>query len=291
MPFFATLQDVFNNLIQPWIFMSISLRHLPSTIRSLVASGDYRTIFWPPALIDALFGNFWATVGPVAKSFAQERVVPLLEGRVTGGRIMDEVVGEPVRGVVLEIGAGSGMWADVFAKFVDTPDAVSGPRRRARQSLAHATGITKIYGVEPHPVSAAALRRRVKEAGLGDIYEVVPVGIESLADPDAWAGDRIEPGSVDCIVSVLCLCSIPEPEKNIRRLYELLKPGGRWYAYEHVKAERGGWPIRFYQRESKCSRPSPKILVANVACRIHKPPVAVVRRLVSSLSHDGKESA
>lgn len=80
------------------------------------------------------------------------------------------------------------------------------------------------------------------------MYEIVPVGIESIADPSKWDG-KIEDGSVDCIVSVLCLCGIPEPEKNIKALYKSLKKGGRWYVYEHVKLKNNVW-LGLYQRKS-----------------------------------------
>ena len=155
-------------------------------------------------------------------------------------------MGKPVNGVVLEIGAGSGMWADVFAK-VNTSGGDEGEARRRKGA---APGLTRVYGIEPNPTSAAALRRRVKDVGLEGTYEVVPVGIEQMNDPTAWAG-RIEPGSVDCIVTILCLCSIPEPEKNIKLLYDCLKKGGRWYVYEHVQVDvrRGGYLLRLYQRE------------------------------------------
>lgn len=248
MPSLATLQDLFARLMFPWLFMYISLKHLPSTVRSLIAARDYRTLFYPPAFSDALFGNFWASVELDVKENAEMRVVPLLEGRVSGGVIHDKVVSEPISGIVLEVGAGSGMWVSDLAKFVGS-SASSGARRRTRQSIASAGGITKIYGVEPNLTSAAALRRRVQVEGIEDVYEVVPVGIESLGDAKAWAGPLITPGSVDSIFTVMCLCSIPEPEENIQRLYELLKPGGKWYVYEHVKATRGGWPLIAYQRE------------------------------------------
>jgi hypothetical protein len=49
---------------------------------------------------------------------------------------------------------------------------------------------------------------------------------------------------------VMCLCSIPEPRRNMAQLYGYLKPGGRWYVYEHVKCFREqGWGMRLYQGE------------------------------------------
>lgn len=65
-------------------------------------------------------------------------------------------------------------------------------------------------------------------------YDVLPYGIEDL---EGRSG--IQQGSVDCILTLQCLYSIPEPEKNIGLLYGYLKPGGRWYVYEHVRAEEG----------------------------------------------------
>ncbi|PNP43346.1 hypothetical protein TGAMA5MH_04803 [Trichoderma gamsii] len=242
----ATFWDAFIHLIGPWQFMSISFRHIPATIRGLIRDKDYGALLSIARFEEALFGTFWATIGPNVKLNAEQRVIPLLEGRIKAGVVHDEVVSTPVYGTVIEVGAGSGMYADVFARFLENADSA-----HDNESLRHrkTTGghITKMYGVEPNPISAKALGQRVKDLGMDDIYHVVPVGIEYVDDPSAWDG-KIEPGSVDCIVSILCLCSIPEPEKNIKLLYNLLKPGGRWYAYEHVKVWRGGPLLSLYQR-------------------------------------------
>ncbi|KAL2204183.1 S-adenosyl-L-methionine-dependent methyltransferase [Sarocladium strictum] len=230
MSILQTLNEAFWMLLDPWLFMSLSARHIPSTIAILISHQAFSTLFSPSGFSEALFGNFWATFGPRVKENAEARVIPLLEGRVSHGMVHEERVNLPVGGVVMEVGAGSGMWADVFKKI----DADQGT-------------ISKIYGIEPNPQSYTALRQRVKDIGLADVYEVVPVGIEDITDKTAWDGN-IEKGSVDCIVGILCLCSIPDQEENIRHLYELLKPGGRWYVYEHVKATRGGLFMRIYQR-------------------------------------------
>lgn len=239
----STLKDVFDYITGPWIFMSMTLRFLPRTVTQLISARDFRTLLSPSAFGDVWFGNFWGFMGPQVKEGAERRVLPLLEGRVRNGHVTDEVVGIPVQGTVLEVGAGTGMWADVFAKVDTTGQNVDKGDLKRRRG-----GLVKVYGIEPNLQSAAALRQRVKDVGLEGTYEVVPVGIESLNDPTAWSG-RIEPGSVDCIVTILCLCSIPEPEKNIRLLYDCLKKGGRWYAYEHVKLEHGAIFMRLYQRK------------------------------------------
>jgi hypothetical protein len=105
--------------------------------------------------------------------------------------------------------------------------------------------ITKIYGIEPNPTVHPLLRQQITASNLTDTYEILPLGIEDLA-----ASGRVPPSSVDCIVTVMCLCSIPEPRHNMAQLYGYLKPAGRWYAYEHVKCFREqGWGMRAYQGE------------------------------------------
>lgn len=272
MALLSTLQDLVVHLVEPWLLMAVSLRHVPQTVRALLSEGQPAALLSPAAFSEALFGHFWATVGPDVRRASEEHVVPLLEGRVANGRVHPSVVAVPVHGTVVEIGAGSGMWVDVFARIragegPPPPDRDDDDGLRSRARRDRAVPITNIYGVEPNPRSAAALRRRVRQVGLDDVYHVVPVGIESVSDPLAWAG-RIPPGSVDCIVGVLCLCSIPNPEDNIRRLHGLLKPGGRWYVYEHVKATRGGPLLRLYQREQ--TRP-PSYLCATNCCLTTRP--------------------
>ncbi|KAF9901005.1 hypothetical protein EC991_006621 [Linnemannia zychae] len=231
-----------DSLIKPWIFMWLSLSHIPATIKALVAAKDYGTLFSFSGFREALFGTLWATVGPIIKADNEERITALLEGRIKGGCVHDKVVSTPVYGTVIEIGAGSGMWADVLARFSSNVNDAGGLHNRKNNGH----GITKIYGIEPNLISAEALRKRVNEVGLQDIYHVIPVGIESINGPSAL-DYKIEPGSVDCIVGITCLCSIPEPEKNIKLLYKLLKPGGHWFVDEHVRVSRDYPLLRFYQ--------------------------------------------
>lgn len=236
-------------MIGPWMFISVSVSHFPQAFYSIIASGQYWKLFVPSAFLDVSFGKFWATVAPSIREDFGERVVPVLEGRVKDGKIVEEPVYEPVSGVVMEVGAGNGNWSDVFASFIDGKASGgddTGPAGNLRKRKTGAGGITKIYGVEPNEISAAALKKRVAELGMSDVYEVVPVGIEKVTDPTAWDGE-IPEGSLDCIVCICCLCSIPDQEKNIKYLYKLLKPGGRWYFHEHVRATRGGILLRLYQ--------------------------------------------
>ncbi|KHN96600.1 phospholipid methyltransferase [Metarhizium album ARSEF 1941] len=253
----AHIQQLFEYLVEPWLIIASSISHIPSTISGLVSSGDYGKLLSPSAFGRELFGNLWVTLGPETKANAEPVIVPLLEGKVSGAKVHDHVVSTPVHGTVLEVGAGSGMWADVLARVRENASFGTGEmgglrsRRAESGTGAGRGGITKIYGIEPNPISAAALRKRVREVGLGDVYEVVPVGVEDVTSSTAWEG-TIEPGSVDCIVGIRCMCSIPDPRENIERLYKLLKPGGTWYVFEHVKTTRGFPIMPLYQRFVNC---------------------------------------
>lgn len=240
-----TLTEVTMALLEPWQFMLVSCSYLPSTIRHLYNTSGLLSIFSWDKLQSAWFSKFWAWAGPRIREANGPRITALLEGRVTGGQLVDEVVGEPISGVVLDIGPGLGYWVDLYAR-ADVPISDSGDSLRQRAGKGE--GITKVYGVEPNLQSHSGLRQRVQAAGLDAVYEILPVGIEDIAKETV-----VKKGSVDAIVSVLCLCSIPEPEKNIKELHSYLKPSGRWYLYEHVTV-KNHWPMKLYQSKSS-SRP------------------------------------
>ncbi|OAA58941.1 methyltransferase [Niveomyces insectorum RCEF 264] len=256
-------------LLDPWLFMASSALYLPSTIFHLIRRRQWSTLFRWHRLRSAWFGNFWVHVGPQVREGGETVVIPLLQGRVRHGRVLEDgekkKTSPPLSGTVVEVGAGSGLWVSVFRELgcsmkpssssssssssFSSSSSKSGSGgssksgSRQRKSSASTSGvITKIYGVEPNAAVHDSLREHVAAAGLQGVYEIVPTGIEDLA-----ATGKIAKGSVDCIVSILCLCGIPEPEHNIHQLYGYLKPGGRMYVYEHVRCTRH-WTIALYQR-------------------------------------------
>ncbi|KAI0179338.1 S-adenosyl-L-methionine-dependent methyltransferase [Hypoxylon sp. FL1284] len=256
MLFLSRSSAAFWGLLDPWMFLGTAAACLPHAIAALIQDrglgATLPVLLRPRALQDAWFGYFWGRVAaPGIREGAEPRVVALLEGRTVAGRVVDEgdlgeeERGPPVAGVVLEVGAGSGLWVDVFPRFVAQEETGSGDVRRRRGATG---GVTRVYGVEPSRDQHANLRRAITRAGLDDVYRIAPVGVEGLEhfrDDDGSGG--IEKGSVDCIVTILCLCSIPDPGVNVRELYGYLKEGGRWYAYEHVRCEHS-WYMRLYQR-------------------------------------------
>ncbi|TDZ71676.1 Methyltransferase-like protein 7B [Colletotrichum trifolii] len=253
MPSAAALSELFWCLVGPWMFLYTVATYLPSTVLRLAREGNLASLLSLSRLQGAWFNAFWSFWGPQIRTGRHGHVSALLEGRVSAGHVVETPVHPPVGGVVLEIGPGAGYWVNLFSSSSSKHSATApapaagspgsgagGLRRRV------AEGVTRVYGVEPNADAHPALRQSVKEAGLEGVYEIVPAGIESLSDPSVWDG-KIEKGSVDCIFSILCLCSIPEPERNIQELYSYLKKGGRWYLYEHVEVSRS-LPIRLYQR-------------------------------------------
>lgn len=91
----------------------------------------------------------------------------------------------------------------------------------------------KVYGVEPNADLHEELRKQIKACKLDDVYEIVPCGVE-----DSFQMERhgIVEGSIDTVLSVQVLCSVPNPDETLRRLYALLRPGGEMVVYEHVRS-------------------------------------------------------
>ncbi|KAJ1326545.1 methyltransferase domain-containing protein [Microdochium nivale] len=235
------VSEVFWALVGPFLFMWMSAKVLPRTVAALVRERDFATLLSPRRLQDAWFGTFWARTGPEVKINASTKVLPLLDGRVVKGQLLEEPAVPGLEGVCVEIGAGAGYWVDIFSNKHMRQGGGGGDQ----QQLGRTKAVTRVYGVEPNANHHPKLREHIVKAGLEGVYEIVPVGIEDLGDGKKWDG-QIDKESVDCIVTVLCLCSIPEPERHIRELYGYLKKGGRWYFYEHVQCSTG-WYLKAYQ--------------------------------------------
>lgn len=94
--------------------------------------------------------------------------------------------------------------------------------------------LTTVYGIEPNVALHPELRARIAKAGLENIYTIVPCGIEDRAELKKYG---IESGSIDTVLSIKVLCSVPEPERMTRDLYRLLKPGGQLILSEHVRSK------------------------------------------------------
>ena len=198
-----------STLLGPLYMIALSSYYIPITIYNLLRTFQFSKLTSWSAFQHAWFGTFWHYFGAQSRQNAEPWVGPLLQN---------------ASGIVLDIGPGSGEWVSLFS-----------PSKNQN--------ITKIFGIEPNYEHHASLRRRVENAGLGDIYEILGVGVEDLAKCG------IEKGSVDTICTVQCLCSVPGPEGIIGELYPYLKAGGRWLVYEHVKTKFQSEFVGYWQSE------------------------------------------
>lgn len=90
MSLLVQVSELIWGLLGPWIYMAKSGSWLPHTIATLVRRRQFGVLFSPHKLRDAWFSNFWGFAGPNVKLNAEQRVLPLLEGRATGGQIVTE---------------------------------------------------------------------------------------------------------------------------------------------------------------------------------------------------------
>jgi SAM-dependent methyltransferase len=199
-------------LLRPLLLLTYSISFLPRTIIELLKAGNFTAFFSLSIFESHHFATFWRWFGPRVRQDAETDVLPLLRSAASG--------------VCLDIGPGSGQWLYMFAK-------ASNP------------SITKIYGVEPNPGMHAELKQNAVQHGLEGVYEVLSCEAEELGEKG-----NLEKESIDTIITVQCLCSIPDPEHVIRSLYPYLKPGGKWIVYEHVKTPfQRGYFVGYWQSE------------------------------------------
>ena len=109
----------------------------------------------------------------------------------------------PATGRCLEIGAGTGLNLEAWPALVEP-----------------------LVLTEPDPHMAAQLRKRVARSPRS--AEVVEAPGERLPFADA---------SFDSAGLTLVLCTVPDPAAVLREVDRVLKPGGRLFFLEHVRAE------------------------------------------------------
>ena len=116
-------------------------------------------------------------------------------------RALRERVVSGARGVVVELGSGSGPTLPLY------PDVV-----------------TSVRAVEPSAVARKLAARRVAAAR-------VPVEYVDLADPSADL--PLPDASADTVVSTFTLCTIGDVERALREVRRVLRPDGRFLFLEH----------------------------------------------------------
>jgi len=107
-----------------------------------------------------------------------------------------------VKGIVLEVGFGSGLNLPFY------PDEVE-----------------RVMAVDPSTEAAKLARKRIAQARFP--VEYVPLEGEKIDAPDE---------SFDSVVSTFTLCTIPDPAAALGQMRRVLKPGGRFYFVEHGRS-------------------------------------------------------
>lgn len=123
------------------------------------------------------------------------------------------------RGIVVEIGIGSGLNLPVY-----------GP------------GVERVIGIDPSPKLLAMARRRARAVRFP--VEAIEASAEDVPLPAA---------SADTVVTTWTLCSIPDAVRALGEMKRLLKPGGHLLFVEHGRAPDRG--VRVWQnRITPCWR-------------------------------------
>ncbi|MEW5763092.1 MAG: class I SAM-dependent methyltransferase [Bacillota bacterium] len=93
----------------------------------------------------------------------------------------------------------------------------------------------ELFGLDPDPAMLRYAKRRA--AFLGFPLTLVRGEAERIPFPT---------GFFDGAVSIFAFCSVRRPEAAAREVFRVLRPGGRLFFLEHVRAEGEGWA--FIQR-------------------------------------------
>jgi len=107
------------------------------------------------------------------------------------------------RGRVLEVGAGTG----ANFPYYETSDART------------------VVATEPDPYMLARARRRLEELNLPIELQQAPAEGLPFADD-----------SFDTVVSTLVMCTVDDLQEALREIRRVLKPGGEFRFYEHVRS-------------------------------------------------------
>ena len=117
-----------------------------------------------------------------------------------------ERIAARARGVVLEVGIGSGLNLPFYP-----------------------SGVERVVGVDPSPELLRITGPRTKSA---------PFPVELLCG----SGEALplEEGSVDTVLTTWTLCSIPDAARALSEMRRVLKPGGELLFVEHGRAPDAG---------------------------------------------------
>jgi len=150
-------------------------------------------------------------------------------GEMAGMRRRRSTLLSGARGRVVEIGAGTGL------NIAHYPD-----------------GIDELVLMEPEPAMRRRLARRLQRHARA--ARIIEAPAEHLPLTDE---------SVDTVVSTLVLCTVDDPERALREIARVLRPGGQLLFVEHVRASSrflAAW--RSFAGGCHCNRPTVELMRA-----------------------------
>lgn len=235
------------DLLVPVVMILVATLYIPLTAGHLLLRADFTCFIDFYQFQQIWFQRFWSFFGWLSKPL----FAPDIEATLNSAH-----------GIVLDVGSGAGDWLYALS-----------PCRNPK--------ISKVILLEPNPHFHARLRASAEENGLAGKYEIIGCRAEDLE----YEGIQLQ--TIDTIVTVHVLCSIPSPEKVIDKLYNFLRPGGRWLVYEHVRSNRAPaatWPRkRSLPQRAKCHKLS--------SHRDHEFSLAAVLGWLQPHTRDGKAIA
>ena len=143
---------------------------------------------------------------------------------------------------------GHPVFAWLYARVAPRVEAKEGTRERRIALLSHAHGrvvevgagtglnlphypeaVTEVLATEPDPHMFRRLARALPEASV--LVRLQRATADALPVGDGWA---------DTVVSTLVLCSVPDPAAVLAEARRVLRPGGSFLCYEHIRAQDAG---------------------------------------------------
>jgi ubiquinone/menaquinone biosynthesis C-methylase UbiE len=158
-------------------------------------------------------------------------------GEIAGMRRRRRSLVAEARGLVVEVGAGTGLNVAGYSHAVD-----------------------ELILTEPEPGMRRKLARRLER--LGRDAQILDAPAERLP---------LDDGCVDTVVSTLVLCTVDDPEGALREIARVLRPNGQLLFIEHIRAssrflaacqDRLLRPWRGFAGGCVCNRPTLELMRA-----------------------------
>ncbi|KAE9385260.1 hypothetical protein BT96DRAFT_868482 [Gymnopus androsaceus JB14] len=142
--------------------------------------------------------------------------------------------------------------------------------------------VQKYIALEPNVLMHGQIRDLANQAGYAEsdgTLVILPYGAEDITSILKALSPSSGDPPVDTLISVLTMCSIPDPQNVMARLVrDVLKPGGQFLFYEHVLSPRPdvAWWQRFW---------SPLWQLPFDGCRLDRPTHIWIDKIQTVDSH------